>query len=526
MADLKWRITIDDRTFRGIENTPHGVLIIRPEIPKGIIKKVTAVLPLQTVENERLFMNGYQTWTYCPEYKTNDRIRGVSHVPKFIMDKFGFDRYGDYHIVNYPNEKGKFHGFSYCYFRNREKYRLIASLDERAGYTVFRYDKSREMLSIERDCSGVEHNGGELRAFDLFFAEGTEDEVFDMWFTAMGIKPRTNKLLAGYSSWYNRYQNITEKSIIADLDGCKTALSDGDLFQVDDGWERYVGDWLESDSDKFPNGMRSVADQIHNAGFLAGLWLAPFVCETNSELFRDHPDWLFMANGEPWKCGGNWSGFYSLDIDNAEVQHYLKTVFHKVLNEWGFDLVKLDFLYGAAPFGTKNESRGGRMIRAMELLREWCGDKLILGCGVPVMPAFGIVDYCRISCDVGLDWDDKWFMRLLHRERISTKQAVENTVFRRQLNGRAYLSDPDVFFLRDENLALTSAQKAKLAQTNALLGGVLLTSDDMSKYTADTLKKYRALLKLRAAKDIKVNTGNGLSISYTLNGKERRLKIL
>ena len=41
----------------------------------------------------------------------------------------------------------------------------------------------------------------------------------------------------------------------------------------------------------------------------------------------------------------------------------------------------------------------------MELLRTWCGQKQILGCGVPVMPAFGLVDYCRVSCDVGLDWD-------------------------------------------------------------------------------------------------------------------------
>ena len=66
-------------------------------------------------------------------------------------------------------------------------------------------------------------------------------------------------------------------------------------------------------------------------------------------------------------------------------------------------------------------------------------------------------------------------MRLFHRERVSTKQAIGNTIFRRQLNGRAWLSDPDVFFLREENLRLTAEQKRKLAQVNALLGGVLLT---------------------------------------------------
>ena len=99
------------------------------------------------------------------------------------------------------------------------------------------------------------------------------------------------------------------------------------------------------------------------------------------------------------------------------------------------------------------------------------------------MPAFGLVEYCRVSCDVGLDWDDVWYMRLFHRERVSTKQALNNTVFRRQLNGRAYGSDPDVFFLREENCKLTAEQKRTLATVNALLGNVFLTSDMPSRYT-------------------------------------------
>ena len=105
-------------------------------------------------------------------------------------------------------------------------------------------------------------------------------------------------------------------------------------------------------------------------------------------LFRQHPDWLLKVDGKPWCCGCNWSSFYALDIDNR-VLDYLRRVFDRVLNDWGFDLVKLDFLYGAAPFGNARESRAARMYRAMELLRTWCGQKQILGCGVPVMPASG-----------------------------------------------------------------------------------------------------------------------------------------
>ncbi len=525
MSKLSWHINTGGKALSGTAGDLKGIVRIHPEAPAGVIGKITAVLPREMAEDERLFMNGYQTWTYCPEYKKHDRQRGLSHLPEFIVDKFSFDRYGDYHFVDYPNKPGRFHGFSYCYFRRGEKFSLIASLDERMGYTIFRYDSDEGLLTIERDCTGVEHKGGELRAFDLYFAEGSEKEVFDGWFSAMGIAPRTDKRLAGYSSWYNRYENITRDTIISDLNGCKTLMRGGDLFQIDDGWEPHVGDWLTPDNVKFPTNMREMVDEIHSSGFMAGLWLAPFVCETDSALYKEHPDWLLKVNGKPWKAGSNWSGFYALDIDVPEVQDYLRRVFDRVLNEWGFDLLKLDFLYGAAPFGTKNESRAGRMIRAMELLREWCGDKLILGCGVPVMPAFGLVDYCRVSCDVGLDWDDKWYMRLMHRERVSTKQAIGNTIFRRQLNSRAYLSDPDVFFLRKDNIMLTPKQKADLARVNALMGGVLLTSDDPSKYSPEAVKKYRYLLALRKAENVRVDADNGLSVNYVLNGKVHRIEL-
>ena len=525
MFEMQWIVKVGDFEVRGSGKVKTGVFDFSCEPPKGIIKKISADIQYKMEDDEHLFMNGYQTWTYCPEYKKTDKIRGLDHLPKFLIDKYSFDRYGDYHFIDYPNKAGMFHGFSYCYFRKGDKFRLFASLDESLGYTVFRYDSSKGVLSITRDCEGVEHKGGELPAFDLYIAEGTEQKVFDGWFAEMGVQTRTDRLLAGYSSWYNRYEDITEKTIFSDLEGCKTLLSEGDLFQVDDGWEPAVGDWLEPDKTKFPIRMKEIADKIHESGFKAGLWLAPFVCETDSDIYKNHPDWLLKVRGKPWKCGGNWSGFYALNIDIPAVQDYLRKVFDRVLNEWGFDLVKLDFLYGAAPFGTKTESRSGRMIRAMKLLREWCGDKLILGCGVPVMPAFGLVDYCRVSCDVGLDWDDKWFMRLFHRERVSTKQAIGNTIFRRQLNGRAYLSDPDVFFLREENIKLTAEEKTKLAKVNALFGGILLTSDDPSKYGHGARDQYRELLLLRNAENVRVNADNGLTVEYVLDGIENKIEL-
>lgn len=512
--------------IEGAAEVSGGAWRLALDLPEDIIVSAQAQLHVDIAPDEKIFINGYQTWTSCPEQTSRGRLRGVGFpYPRAAIRHYGMDRYGDYHFVPYPNRPGVTHGESWCYFRRGEDFRLIASLDERPGYTLFRFDAGTGTLTVSRDCAGI-RCGGEYHVFDLFFASGVEDAVFDAWFDAMGVTPRTSRKLAGYSSWYNRYQDISEDSIRADLTGCAQLMRPGDLFQIDDGWEPFVGDWLETDEKKFPAGLKPLADDIHARGYLAGLWLAPFVCQKGSRIMREHPDWLLLHEGKPWYCGCNWGGFYALDIDNPEFQAYLEAVFTRVLDEWGFDLVKLDFLYAAAPYGDENETRAGRMTRAMELLRRLCGDKLILGCGVPVMPAFGLVDYCRISCDVGLDWDNSLIMRHTNRERVSTRQAIGNSISRRQLNGRAFGNDPDVFFLRESNIRLSETDKYKLAVVNSLFGTLFLTSDNMGEYGNEAAALYERLRTLsERAENIRVDTDNGLTVYYDLEGTEQVLEI-
>ena len=503
-----------------------GVVNVSVSLRNARLKKVTAKVAIPATDTMRVFMNGYQNWTYSPEYDRTGRTRGLKHLPCFLRGAFQINRYGDYHFVKYPYKKGITHGESWCYLRNGKQFLLFGSLDEIPGYTLFTYNANKGVLTLERDCKGMKADG-EFHAFDLYVAEGTEQEVFDGWFAAMGVRPLTDKKMFGYSSWYNRYQDINDATITDDLVGAKALLREGDLFQIDDGWETAVGDWLVPDAKKFPNGLKNAADAIHEAGFRAGLWLAPFVCQKGSKLMEEHPDWLLLHDGKPWSDGSNWGGFYSLDIDNPEVVAYVGKVLDRVLNEWGFDLVKLDFLYGAAPFGTETESRAARMCRAMNILRKACRGKQILGCGVPLWPAFGIVEYCRVGCDVGLDWNDTKLMQITHRERVSTKQSIEDTTFRRQLTKRAFMGDPDVFFLREGNCKLTPEEKEKLYTVNALLGGMLLTSDALNQYTDEKKAQFAHVRDLmERATDVTVDADNGLVLRWTFEGKQNELRIL
>lgn len=474
--------------------------------------------------SEGMFFNGYQTWTLSREYNRFDRMRGLNGMPEGVIKRYSLDGYGDYHFTRYPFRPGIFHGYSYCYFRDGERYKLFGSLDERPGYTIFGYNVKKNRLKIIRDAEGLEPKG-EYHLLDLFYMEGKEDEVFDAWFEAMGIKPICAPKIVGYSSWYNRFQDIDHDAIALDLKGCCDILEPGDLFQVDDGWELKVGDW-EADPEKFPDGMKAMAEEIHDAGFMAGLWISPFAAAKGSKVLKEHPEWVIKDDeGRPFSCGCNWGGFYGLDIDIPDCLGYIEGSVKKAVDEWGFDLLKVDFLYAGATFGNHNETRAGKMIRIMELLRTWVGDKRIIACGVPLMPAFGLADYSRIGCDVGLSWRDRPFLRQIHRERVSTVNSIMDTIYRRQLNGRAFGNDPDVFFLRYENIELTEEEKDILATTNALFGSVFLTSDDPGKYTFEQKEKFRYYRQLTEAKNVKVVRRERKGFSYTVNGKEREYLI-
>ena len=203
-------------------------------------------------------------------------------------------------------------------------------------------------------------------------------------------------------------------------------------FQVDDGYQTAVGDWLSVDSKKFPFGMRRVADAVHQRGLKAGLWLAPFAVQKNAYLAKKHPGWLVAdKKGSPLMVGANWGGFYALDIYHKEARAYIKQVFQTVLHTWGFDMVKLDFLYAASVKPLYGKTRGQVAYDASGTAAgvPWAEDRLAcLLCGAPMLPSFGVADYMRIGADMALSWPHSARRRQRHREDVSTPNAVLNGV--------------------------------------------------------------------------------------------------
>lgn len=503
-------------------------------IPSRPITLISASLEFwhEYEKNEKFFVNGYQSWTTSGEMSAEDIYRGttpLAGVTKYTKDMAITS--GDYAFTRYEPRPGFFHSFTYTYLRRGDEFELFGSLSERNGYTVFYSDMEKHIFSVEKDVEGLTISEP-YEMFDIVRVVGGYDEVFDKYFAAMSLpaKKRVDRL-TGYTSWYNYFQKIDEKIILRDLKGLSRAHDSVNIFQIDDGYEPFVGDWLDYNGRDFPNGMKTIADAVHREGYLAGIWLAPFnVQRGKSRILKEHPDWLIRnPDGKPQLGCVAWGGAYTLDIYNFEVREHLKKVFDTVLNDWGYDMVKLDFLYSQCRTPRNNKTRGTIMCEAMDFLRECVGDKIILGCGVPLGPAFGVVDACRISCDVDLSYGGKFYNSMsINNELPSAQNAINNSMFRRHLNGRAFLNDPDVFFLRDHNLTFTWEQKLLLAKINNLFGRVLFVSDDAGEYSEAELEVLKETFRESDAKilDVKcvgARADGNYEIKFIENGEEKLL---
>ncbi|MEO1436663.1 MAG: glycoside hydrolase family 36 protein [Bacteroidota bacterium] len=447
---------------------------------------------------QSIFCNGYQSWTESREYQTDEKILGLRKIAHRLMLP-----YGDYGFYDYPEQPGKFHSWTYGYIRQaQDQLLLVGSLNEKTGFTRFEFDVQEHQIIAEKDCAGqwLAHS---FPALSLFWATGTDDACFDNWFKTLDIQPRTQQPAIGWTSWYNYYTNISETIILDNLKAFQDNDRTIDYFQIDDGYQTAVGDWLSIKPD-FPNGMAPIAQAIHDADVQAGIWLAPFVCEKESALFKNQPDWVLKdANGHPVKAGYTplWSGhFYALDFYQPEVQKYLTDVFTTVFERWNYDLVKLDFLYAVALQPPRNKNRGQVMYEAMEFLERCCKGKKILACGVPLGSTFGMVDYCRIGADIHLKWEHRLLAFLRNRERVSTKLALTNSLSRRHLDGRAFMNDPDVFILRKQKHKLPYELQQTIALINAISGSLVFTSDYAGDYDPEQWSEWEAVKHWQAGK--------------------------
>ncbi|TBN56583.1 alpha-galactosidase [Glaciihabitans arcticus] len=279
-----------------------------------------------------------------------------------------------------------------------------------------------------------------------------------------------------WCSWYSFFEDIDETTLRDTIDELGSLPLD--VIQIDDGWETVVGDWTPNE--RFPTGMSGLADQIRDRGSLPGLWLAPLIALPGSTLATEHPDWLVHnESGQPLVAGFNWeSHYFALDTTHPEVQQHLRAVFAEVTG-WGFQYLKLDFLYAGALVGVRHENIPRERVyrEALELIREVVGpDVYLLGCGAPLIPSIGVLDGARVGPDTGSDWaKPATISDPSHEGGLNGFAASVERLWMRDL----FQVDPDVAFFRSTGTTLTEPQKQVIVDA-ARVAGFRSTSDPLA----------------------------------------------
>jgi alpha-galactosidase len=310
----------------------------------------------------------------------------------------------------------------------------------------------------------------------------------------------------GWCSWYQFFQEVTAQDVRDNLATIRGFYKDIpiDLIQIDDGFQAQVGDWLDFSPD-FPDGVTPLAAEIHEAGLVPGIWLAPFIVHPGSRLAREKRDWLLRnAWGVPVTAGFIWNKFTrALDLTHPEALDYVTEVVSTAAHDWGYSYLKLDFLYAAALPGRYRDptrTRAQVLRDAMVHIREVVGsDTTLLGCGCPIGSGLGIVDAMRIGADVAPNWSPRYggisFLFKNEPDFPAGQNALQNVITRAFMHEKWWVNDPDCLLVRaDSDLSLHEVQT--MATVIALSGGALLFSDHLPQVSPERIRLAKSLIPL------------------------------
>ena len=168
---------------------------------------------------------------------------------------------------------------------------------------------------------------------------------------------------AGLCSWYCFGANVTAKNVLDNLDVIAKQITSLKYIQIDDGYQSAMGDWLETGT-AFGGNVRTVLDETRRRGFQPAIWVAPFIAEASSRVFREHPAWFIQdASGTPLAADkvtfGGWrhGPWYALDGTHPDVQQHFERLFRTMRDEWGCTYFKLDANFWGAMHGGRLHDR-------------------------------------------------------------------------------------------------------------------------------------------------------------------------
>jgi alpha-galactosidase len=445
---------------------------VRP-IPGGFVLTGTVtgrpgrIEILRTPAPARFLMNNWQSWGPTQAMAPGERLAGLEER---------MANYSRYVFSPVPDEAAR--ALLSDYFIGGPEW-LAGFLSSRIAHPYFAIE-GREIVGY-LEYFGADIPGAAPLEPLLVMSEKPLERLLETYADQAAMEngvvlPRVHPV--GWSSWYQYFTGLTPADVEKNLKIARDGFA-FDVFQIDDGYEADIGDWLQT-KPGFGD-LAGLARMIRGAGFTAGIWTAPFSASDSSELFSRHPGWFVREagpdGGRPVVSYRNWGkDIYALDTTHPEVQAWLRETFAE-LKRMGFAYFKIDFLFSAAVPGRRvlpvTPIQAYR--QGLAAIREAVGSDFILGCGAPLLPSLGLVDGMRVGEDTAPFWDPAKF----GVQGPNAKIAIKNPILRWFMHRRWWLNDPDCLLLRDRDVQLRSNERELYARAAGILDAMLIDSDDL-----------------------------------------------
>lgn len=118
-----------------------------------------------------------------------------------------------------------------------------------------------------------------------------------------------------------------------------------EMLVMDDGWFGHreddtssLGDWTPNE-EKLPGGLKRLVDGVKERGLSFGIWMEPEMVSPDSDLYREHPDWII---GQAGRDTSKSREQYVLDFSRREVRDEIYRRICRVLESADISYVKWD----------------------------------------------------------------------------------------------------------------------------------------------------------------------------------------
>ncbi len=221
---------------------------------------------------------------------------------------------------------------------------------------TFRIDEGGTALSATSRFLGRVLGAGETIELNrVYLAAGPDAfqalEAYGEALARCGAHPARTGPTGLWCSWYAHRMGMTEEKVLANAAVAARYFQPLglEIMQLDHGWQRgdITGDWVTNE--RFPHGLRWLADELKRRhGLRLGVWISPTDVAEPSELYRQHSDW--MLRGPDGKPQVNWRWYwapnpncYELDATHPEAYREIVQTFRRLTSE-GVSYYKIDFI--------------------------------------------------------------------------------------------------------------------------------------------------------------------------------------